>query len=957
MFILAKRVLCDWWKVVLLFGLTGVVNQLLAAQPAVVVSATPNVAGSSTFSLSSNGALYGWGADTYGQLGVGRISNSSTFLLTGSGFRSVSVGESHVAAIKTDNSLWTWGQNSYRQLGDGSSTAHSTPVKIGSDYQSVVAGSASTLGLKLDGTLWIWGQGFFGDGNWIGSSGVPVLVGSGYAAMATGGGHVLALKKDGTLWGWGPSQYGQLGLVANDICNPGTNSTYTCSFTKRLIGSGYIALAAGAASSYALGIDGILWVWGQNDSGQLGDGTTVQRSSPTKVGSNFASIAAGNQHAVAVKTDGSLWAWGSGIYDPVSWQPAHSPLRLGEGYASVDAGGHSSFAIKSDGSLWASKRIGKDVGFARVAAGFGHYVAIRTDGSLVGWGGNSVGQLGLGTTVLSSATPTLIGTGYSDVATGGMHTIALKTDGSLWTWGNNVSGALGVVSAETCQPSYPYPCSSKPSLVGTGYKAISAGASHTVALKSDGALWAWGDNSAGQLGVESTDFCKEGSNNTGTNVNRLACALTPKLVGTGFVSVSAGYQHTLAIKTDGTLWAWGTNYWGYLGDGGSTGAIVAPKKIGSGFTRVAAGGYVSVAIKADGTVWSWGWNQFGNLGDGTLVGHLAPALVINETASGPLDLIPEAQNNIPADQGKVGSVFITATVPTGALGTAAPGQTVPVASAVDEARPSRAAATKPSGFTLIQLTPTGWQTVVNGQLIPYASGVLGDQLAAQTILNGTDTTNLKGAEFCVGYGTSAQDMVNNGNIRAVANIPGASTTASCVVGGSISVGIGVLPGWNLLGNPVNHSIAVTDTFGDASKVTSVWKWDSSAANWQFYAPGMSVAELQGYAASQGYSVLSEIAPGEGYWVNAKLPADLGTLNGGAINLRQSSPLQRLEPGGHGQPDFCKGLQPFLEHHTAHSRSGARQPGIPVGLGRCCVALVFVCAEPGRARRQRVGRLR
>jgi alpha-tubulin suppressor-like RCC1 family protein len=1036
MFILAKRVLCDWWKVVLLFGLTGVVNQLLAAQPTVVVSATPNVAGSSTFSLSSNGALYGWGADTYGQLGVGRISNSSTFLLTGSGFRSVSVGESHVAAIKTDNSLWTWGQNSYRQLGDGSSTAHSTPVKIGSDYQSVVAGSASTLGLKLDGTLWIWGQGFFGDGNWIGSSGVPVLVGSGYAAMATGGGHVLALKMDGTLWGWGPSQYGQLGLVANDICNPGTNSTYTCSFTKRLIGSGYIGLAAGAASSYALGIDGTLWAWGSNDNGQLGDGTAVQRGSPTKVGSNFASIAAGFQHAVAVKADGSLWAWGSGIYDPVSGQPARSPLRLGEGYTSVDAGGHTSFAIKSDGSLWAwgandfgkygdgssqassvpkqvsggvamvsagkgstamvkkdgtlwiagdnsfgelglgtittrsnpvfigsgftsvatgggwnatwatktdgslwawgdnrfgqygdatsissttPKRIGKDVGFARVAAGFGHYVAIRTDGSLVGWGGNSVGQLGLGTTVLSSATPTLIGTGYSDVATGGMHTIALKTDGSLWTWGSNVSGALGVVSTETCQPSYPYPCASKPSLVGTGYKAISAGASHTVALKSDGALWAWGDNSAGQLGVVSTDFCKEGSNNTGTNVNHLACSMTPKLVGTGFASVSAGYQHTLAIKTDGSLWAWGTNYWGYLGDGGSTGAIVAPKKIGSGFTHIAAGGYASVAIKADGTVWSWGWNQFGNLGDGTLVGHLAPALVINETASGPLDLIPEAQNNIPADkippfflvanggittssatvstttkfnpadQGKTGSVFITATVPTGALGTTAAAHIVPVASAVGEARPSRAAAiTPPSGFTLIQLTSTGWQTVVNGQLIPYTSGVLGDQLAAQTILNGTDTTNLKGAEFCVGYGTSAQDMVNNGNIRVVATIPGATTTASCVVGGSISLGISVLPGWNLLGNPVNQSITVTDTFGDPAKVTSVWKWDSNVTNWQFYAPGMSAAELQGYAASQGYAVLSEIAPGEGYWVSAKVQAKLGTLTGDAINLRQSS---------------------------------------------------------------------
>jgi hypothetical protein len=191
-------------------------------------------------------------------------------------------------------------------------------------------------------------------------------------------------------------------------------------------------------------------------------------------------------------------------------------------------------------------------------------------------------------------------------------------------------------------------------------------------------------------------------------------------------------------------------------------------------------------------------------------------------------------------------------------------------------------------LTLIQLTPTGWQTVVNGQLIPYSSGVLGDQLAAQTILSGADTTNLKGAEFCVGYGTSAQNMIDNGNIRAVATIPGASTTSTCVVGGIISVGLSVAPGWNLLGNPINQSMGVADKFGDASKIQSVWKWDAAKANWQFYTPSLSAADLLAYATTQGYGVLSEINAGDGYWVHAKTQADLGSLCGQAINLRQSS---------------------------------------------------------------------
>ena len=131
------------------------------------------------------------------------------------------------------------------------------------------------------------------------------------------------------------------------------------------------------------------------------------------------------------------------------------------------------------------------------------------------------------------------------------------------------------------------------------------------------------------------------------------------------------------------------------------------------------------------------------------------------------------------DIGKTGAVFVTARVPAGSLSTA---QWAPV-----QRNAKRASANTTSTartFVLMQLTPSGWQAVVNGQLIPYATGVLGDQLAAQTILNGTDTTNLKGAEFCLGYGTSAAEMNATGRMRTVATIPDPNATGttalSCV---------------------------------------------------------------------------------------------------------------------------------------------------------------------------------
>jgi len=107
------------------------------------------------------------------------------------------------------------------------------------------------------------------------------------------------------------------------------------------------------------------------------------------------------------------------------------------------------------------------------------------------------------------------------------------------------------------------------------------------------------------------------------------------------------------------------------------------------------------------------------------------------------------------------------------------------------------------------------------------------------------------------------------------------------VGGTLSIALSVSPGWNLLGNPVNQTITVSEKFGDATRVNTVWKWDNSKGRWQFYTPAMDAASLQRYVNDQGYGVLTEVNPGDGYWINAKTQADFGSICGSSINLRQS----------------------------------------------------------------------
>ncbi len=545
------------------------------------------------------------------------------------GWATVSAGVEHTVGLKTDGTLWTWGNNGSGQLGDGSPTSYSrnVPVQIepASRWKAVAAGERFTLAVKTDGTLWAWGDngsGQLGDGTTSTSRTTPVQIGTAtnWASVAAGQSHSMAIRSDGTLWGWGWSGNGAVGT--------GTTSNVPYYSPVQIGTATWASVAAGAGHTVAVKSDGTLWTWGDDGNGQLGDNkAVVSRSAPYQIGTaTWVAVAAGAAHTVAVKSDGTLWAWGynaTGELGDGATTERDLPVQIGTGttWRSVAAGASNTggdthtVAVKSDGTLWAwgynsNGQLGDGtttdrhspvqigMGFAVAATGHSHTAAVKTDGSLWTWGRNTsfgdvIGQLGDGTAT-DSHLPGQVGAGWASVATGAGHTVALKADGSLWGWGDNSYGQLGDGSTTR----RPYRVK-----IGSGWAAVAVGSNHTVALRSDGTLWTWGDNSHGQLGDGST-----------------TSRATPAKVGTDatWAAVAAGYYHTLALKSDGTLWAWGNNWNGQLGDGTYT-ERHAPVLVGSGYFPVAGGADHTVALKLDGTLWTWGDNNRGALGAPMLV--------------------------------------------------------------------------------------------------------------------------------------------------------------------------------------------------------------------------------------------------------------------------------------------------------------------------------------------------
>ena len=286
-----------------------------------------------------------------------------------------------------------------------------------------------------------------------------------------------------------------------------------------------------------------LWTWGRNDSGQLGTNDTNTRCTPVTTlagGANWKQVSCATRNTAAIKTDGTLWTWGY----------------------------------------------------------------------------NSSGRLGVNDTTdrYTPVTTFVGGTDWKQVEVGSNHTVAIKNDGTLWTWGANGSGRLGVNDTNTrCTPVTTF-------AGGTDWKQVSCSPADSAAIKTDGTLWTWGLNNHGQLGVNDTDT--------------RCTPVTTFVGGTNWKQVSCGNLYTAAIKTDGTLWTWGYNIRVQLGvnDTNTRCTPVTTFAGGTNWKQVSSSNGTIGAIKTDGTLWIWGFNDYGQLGNNqwnvlpiTISGTMAPA--------------------------------------------------------------------------------------------------------------------------------------------------------------------------------------------------------------------------------------------------------------------------------------------------------------------------------------------
>jgi len=321
-------------------------------------------------------------------------------------------------------------------------------------------------------------------------------------------------------------------------------------------------VAAGYYYTMAIKSDGTLWGWGYNNFGQLGDGTTIDRSRPTKIGvsKQWKHVYTKINHTMAIKKDGTLWGWGRNSYGQIGngtkldkRSPTQEPSKSKE-WEKASTGAEFSVALKKDGTIWTTGR-------------------------------NLYGQLGNNTAVDSRVFQniTSTGTAWKDISAGYYHASAIKNDGTMWNWGRNNYGQVG----DTTVANKKVP--TQEALGDSNWAKTEAGYNYTLALKSDGTLWGWGYNGNGQIG-DGTRTAKK-------------VPVQEASMASDWVGISGGSSHSVGIKSDHTLWGWGTNNYGQIGDGINN-LKDTPDSVNfeESWTQVSASQFHTVALTTQGTI-------------------------------------------------------------------------------------------------------------------------------------------------------------------------------------------------------------------------------------------------------------------------------------------------------------------------------------------------------------------
>ncbi len=672
--------------------MTGV----LAGKKVVTVA----VGASTSLVLTSDGFLYGWGNNGNGQLGDGStttrnapVAVNTSGVLAGKTIKAIAMGSTHAVAIDTDGKVYAWGGGSNGQIGNGTLTStNSSPVAVtttgvlsGKNIQMVAAGNAISYALDTEGKVYAWGAGALGQ---MGNGGTATTNSNPVAVTSNGvlsgkvississqasGSYALAADSNGVVYSWGVNNQGQLGD------NSLTNRTTPVLVNNTGVLSGKVIKKVSASGLFSLALDnnGVVYAWGYNNVGQLGDGTTTASRVPVATqliipldlsvtfGGTSAQVTSITSNAVNVITpahavgavDVSLSATAvdsatSTLAYTYASQPSiysTSPNELygtggdiititGENFrpgaqVKLGNGPYTTATYINSTTLQVASMATSQTGLIAVS--------VKNDDDQVGVSETSLRYL-RATPVVNSITPrigptiggqtvTLSGSGFSQnlvftkIGMGASYSCGVA-DSKVYCWGYGGVGALG--NGQTANSPTPSLVDMTGVLAGKSIISISAGVSHAVALDSDGKVYAWGVNTNGQLGDGST---------TQRNAP-VAVDTTGVLAGKRIVAISAGGSHTLALDSDGKVYAWGINQ-GRLGNGSavqstvpvavSTTGVLAGKRI----VAISAGNSHSTAIDSDGIAYGWGTNDYGQLGNNSTTTTNVPVTV---TASGVL---------------------------------------------------------------------------------------------------------------------------------------------------------------------------------------------------------------------------------------------------------------------------------------------------------------------------------
>jgi alpha-tubulin suppressor-like RCC1 family protein len=827
----------------------GVATQRAAAAPVVGLASMATVTTMAnafhTCAIDPAGALFCWGDNGNAQLGNGTFSNSSVPIAVpafGSGVAAVATGAYHTCALTTEGAVWCWGANVWGQLGNNSTSSQSGPVAtlgVGAGVRAITAGFGHTCAVNSGGVVLCWGLNASGQtagGAAITARPTAVAGVSGASAITAGSDHTCALAA-GAVKCWGANATGALGDGTTNNSRTPVNVAGLSDVTR---------ISAGAFHTCALVRSEAVRCWGSNSRGQLGNGTTDPASTPVAVAGlpgAIAEIASGFRHTCALLIGGTATCWGGNdrrqsgsegadrllAPTPVTGAPA--------GLTSISAGEYHTCALSASRSVlcWGGDTYlqlgsGREVGrsypapiaalpnaIATIGVGSAHACALASDGQVWCWGENGQGQLGVGEVGATSvALPVALGSRAIALAVGRYHTCALTISDGALCWGQNDAGALG--DGTTTSARTPVRVSGLPPNV----VKLAAGSAHTCALTADGALWCWGENRLGQLGNGTTTASASPLEILASNVRSVAlgalhsCALTvdltllcwgdnsadqlgggggnatvPRPVAglTQLSAVAAGDFHTCAIAR-GSVQCWGSNRMGQLGTGTTFRSTAAPVTVSAalpGVDGISLGRFHSCAKGSNGLVSCWGYNSSGGLGDATFADRSTPTLVVASQASGSLaandwflDLDPRVAEVIPADKVPAYQVKTYGNVATAVVDVRTDarfraqdvGRSIFLYAYSPASLAKRESTAKDeAACVLSQLTSEGLRPVSVASLQASAISVTAAQQQTVSLLSNVVATQIAGSTFCIGTGVTGGQAVDPANSRCVATVP------------------------------------------------------------------------------------------------------------------------------------------------------------------------------------------